>query len=217
VSATNAAAAIGSLYAAVEGLAATSGAPSGDLTGNTTWNGLLGVNNVADIDKLSFGDGDTLTLTGDADTYFIFNIKNEFAMTGTAQIVLGGGLTPDHVLFNMLKDGDGGDAGKNVTVSGTSIGFGTILALDRNVTFNSDSGKTSTWTGRVFGDDSGKTISFGQAVVLNQPDFQAPGRTPEPPSAVLLLTAMLVGLGIHRFRSSRPARSARIQPSFSPT
>jgi hypothetical protein len=103
-----------------------------------------------------------------------------------------------------------------VTVGGTSIGFGTLLALDRNVTFNSDGGKTSTWTGRVFGDDSGKTISFGQAVVLNQPGFVGPvGQTPEPSSAILLLTALLFGLWTSRSRS-KAERSTPAQPAFLP-
>src|SRR5205814_6049075 len=63
IPAANAAAAIASLYAAVEGLAATAGAPSGDLTGDFAWSGSTG-NNVATLHSLNLGDGDVLTLTG---------------------------------------------------------------------------------------------------------------------------------------------------------
>jgi hypothetical protein len=44
------------------------------LSGDFAWNGSTG-DNVATLHKLALGDGDVLTLTGDANTYFIFNIQ----------------------------------------------------------------------------------------------------------------------------------------------
>jgi hypothetical protein len=211
---------LATLYAFAKAQSATSGSPSGDMAGSNLdvhLNGSTNANDnyVVNLHKLILDNTDKLTLHGNANSYFIFNIENDFQVKGSARIILDG-VDPDHVLFNMLKSADGGDAGKNVDVGGAAIGVGAILALDRGVNFNHDAGSTSTWNGRVFGDDSGKTIQFGSNAIINQPGFVGPAAaTPEPPSVVLLLIAMLAGLGIHRFRS--PAgRPARVRPSFVP-
>jgi len=214
---------LANLYTSVKTLSATAGSPAGDLAGSNLDVNITGftdpnINYVVDLHKLVLDNTDKLTLHGTANSYFIFNIENEFVMKGASKILLDG-VDPNHVLFNMLKSGpDGGDASKDVVVSGTATGFGTILALDRNIVFNADPGSASVWTGHLYGDDSGKTIQFGSNAILNQPGFVGPGpngSTPEPPTVVLLLIAMLAGLGIHRSRS--PAqRPARVQPSFVP-
>ena len=69
----------------------------------------------------------TLTLQGTADSYFLINVKKDFSLAG-GNVVLTGGLTWDHVIFNVL--------GSNGTMklSGQSEFNGILLAANRTVT-----------------------------------------------------------------------------------
>lgn len=75
----------------------------------------------------------TLTLTGTAASYYVIDIANNFSLS-SANVKLSGGLTWDHVLFNVT--------GKTGTTSltGSSEFNGILLAANRNVTL-SDSSK----------------------------------------------------------------------------
>ena len=42
-----------------------------------------------------------VTLDGSPSTYFVFDISGAFDAAGLSQILLGGGLTADNVLFNI--------------------------------------------------------------------------------------------------------------------
>jgi hypothetical protein len=172
------------LYASVKGLSATAGAPSGALSSSFTWNG-NGGNNVASISSFGYSSGDTLTLNGTASDYFIFNITGGWSMSGSAHIALGPNVSPDHVLFNLLQSADGG-TGTDVTASGSSVGEGVILALDRNITFDTPGGD---WTGRLFSDSS-QTIHLFSEATVNQP-------VPEPGTASLVVVG-LIALGLRR-------------------
>jgi len=70
-----------------------------------------------------------LTLRGGANDVFLTNGKGEFAINGPSEILFAGGLSANHVLFNVEGTGDlaaiQGDPG--------SVVNGTILALRRNV------------------------------------------------------------------------------------
>jgi hypothetical protein len=171
------------LYTSVKGLSVTAGAPSGALTSDFLWNG-NGGDNVASLTSFGYSSGDTLTLNGSASDYFVFNISGGWSMSGDAEIILGANVNPDHVLFNMLKTADGG-TGADATASGGSVGFGVILGLDRNITFDTPSGG---WTGRLFS-DSDKTIHLFSHATINQPN---PGPVPEPGTASLAALAIAV-------------------------
>jgi hypothetical protein len=169
------------LYSSVAGLSATAGAPSGALASSLTWNG-SGGNNVASLSSFGYSSGDTLTLNGSASDYFIFNISGGWSMSGSANIVLGANVSPDHVLFNLLETANGG-TGADVTASGSSTGFGVILALDRNITFDLPGGD---WTGRLFS-DTDKTIHLFSEATINQPVLPVPEATTFIAGALLLL------------------------------
>lgn len=166
-----------SLYAAVKSLSPTAGAPSGNLTSDFSWTG-SGGNNIASLTSFGYSAGDVLTLTGTASDTFIFNITGGWSMSGSAVIVLNG-ISADQVLFNMLQTADGG-TGAAVTASGSSVGFGTIEALDRNITFDTPGGS---WTGRLFSDTT-KTIHLFSDATINQPPV------PEPSSLSFALLAL---------------------------
>ncbi len=184
-----------SLYASVKGLSATAGAPSGNLSSTLTWNGSAG-NNVASLTSFNYKSGDTLTLDGGASSYFIFNISGGWSMSAGAKIILGANVSPDHVLFNLLQSADGG-TGVDVTANGSATGEGVILALDRDITFDTPSGG---WTGRLFS-DSGNTIHLFSEATINQP-VVVPEATTLISGALLLLPFAASALRNLRSRTS---------------
>ena len=172
------------LYTSVQGLSATAGAPSGGLTSDFTWSG-SGGNNVASLTSFGYSAGDTLTLNGTASDYFIFNISGGWSMSSGANIVLGANVSPDHVLFNLLQSADGG-SGADVTANGSSTGYGVILALDRNITFDTPGGS---WTGRLFS-DTDKTIHLFSEATINEPVRPQP--VPVPEATTFIAGALLL-------------------------
>ena len=129
-------------------------------------------------------------------------------------ILIEAGIGGTHVAERAQEEGGGN---QQVTIQGTASGFGTILALNRNINFNpADNSSTSsgqgTWTGRLFG-GNGNTITVQNPAVLTDPSLVMSSQTPEPPTVVLLLTALLVGLGIRRVRWRG---FTRLQPALSP-
>jgi len=69
----------------------------------------------------------TLTLEGTATTTFIINVTRQFSLTGSARVVLSGGLQWNQVFFNVLGPGT------RVSLSGHTSLFGTITAPERTV------------------------------------------------------------------------------------
>jgi len=72
---------------------------------------------------------DTLTLRGGANDYFVFNIRGDFSFRNST-MRLQGGLTADHVLFNITTTG----ATVDIRNARSAI-FGTILAPRGNVSY----------------------------------------------------------------------------------
>jgi Flp pilus assembly protein TadG len=94
----------------------------------------------------------TLTLQGTTPTTtFVFNVSNQFSLTGSARIVLSG-ITPFNVVYNVLGTG-------NASVGGTSQLKGILLANRRDVTLSSQ----SITTGEVVGNKV--TISGGAQLI----------------------------------------------------
>jgi hypothetical protein len=108
------------------------GLPSTDTRTSFTGNGnvtILGApgNNVFNLTNFTLSGG-TFTLVGTAATNFIFNISNQFSLSGAAQIVLSGaGFTSDNVLFNVTTPGS------KVDLSGQSSLQGIVMANQRTV------------------------------------------------------------------------------------
>lgn len=74
----------------------------------------------------------TLTLQGTASSFYVINVQKDFSLTN-AYVKLSGGLTWDHVLFNVR-----GSSGLT-TISGTSEFNGILLAANRTVTLKDNS------------------------------------------------------------------------------
>jgi hypothetical protein len=71
--------------------------------------------------------GATFTLQGGAADNFIINVSSEFSLSGTAKIILSGGVKWNDVLFNVIGGGN------EVKLSGQSYLEGILMANNRTV------------------------------------------------------------------------------------
>ena len=145
----------------------------------------------------SFYDRTTFTINGTSSQSVVVNIPSTDGLGFDGSIVLTGGITSDHVLFNF-------DAGDFETLSG-----GDTLAIDTG-------GNTTTGTfldpngdiqivdsairGRILGGDTLDMLISGSTIVA-PPPFAAP-----EPTSLFLLGAGLVAFGIIRRRHRPLAR-----------
>ncbi len=148
--------------------------------------------NFANVDLNS----DTITFTGSSNDYIIVNVKNELKINNS-HFILTGGIPVDHILWNLIQSGDGGDASKNVTIGGSDTQFaGVFLALDRKISISDNNG-----TGRFYGGKSTQTdkdFTFVSGVTLAAPTTPVP----EPGSLFLLGSGLIgiVGFARRKFR-----------------
>lgn len=109
---------------------------------------------VLNLTDFELDSHDTLTLNGTAGTSFIFNITHDFQMKGDSQIVLGPGIDPLDVLFNVR--GTGSDA----KIEGHAKFRGILMANMRKAKAAGDS--------TTFGEIIANHIDIkGKAVVKN--------------------------------------------------
>jgi hypothetical protein len=120
--------------------------------------------------------GQNITLNGTAADWFIFNITTKFNMQDAAEIVLAGGITPDHVMWNL-------NAGVDVSTSG-GLNQETIL---RGILLGLEGSKVNLSPGALFGEIavSGDISLASGASVVNQ-----------VPDAGSTFALMAIGLGL---------------------
>jgi hypothetical protein len=118
-----------------------------------TLSGAPGETVVLNLKSFQLKGNATLTLQGTATTNFIINVKNQFALSGNARILLSGGAQWNNVLYNV--SGPGAD----VTVDGNSSLQGILMATKRTVRLTG----SSLVTGEVIGNRN--VISGGSQVV----------------------------------------------------
>lgn len=81
-----------------------------------------------ELRDLHLGPATQLTLVGQADTTLVLRVARKFRLGAAAKVVLQGGLTADHVLWNVE-----GTAGGHPDLAGDSEFAGTILAPKRSL------------------------------------------------------------------------------------
>lgn len=118
--------------------------------------------NVLNLTDLVITNG-TLTLSAPIDGLFIINITGKFSLSGGSDILVGGGLSPLNVLYNIIG------AGEKVSISGgTTNGVpnmtinGIILAPQREISVNA-----GLVIGEVIG--GGKQITITSGGQVNNP------------------------------------------------
>lgn len=120
-----------------------------------------------------------ITLNGGATQYIVVNVTGNLALTGTASLLLSGGITPDHVIYYFNNAGCTFNTHVGDTVSGIMLGPSCAMTLD------------GTWNGELI---SGDGISLLSNANVNQPTTT----TPEPGSLALLGTGLLALGGLVR-------------------
>jgi hypothetical protein len=111
---------------------------------------------VLKITDFNLDKNDTLTLNGPAGTAFILNITHNFAMHGNSQIVLGPGINPMDVLFNVRG------TGSDTIIDGKSKFRGILMANQRNAKAAGDS--------TTYGEIIARHIDInGNAIIKNPP------------------------------------------------
>jgi hypothetical protein len=140
--------------------------------------------NAITLSSVNLGGSSVLTLSGSAADVFYVNVAGTFDTGGTSAIMLTGGLTADHVLFNITGSGGGANL---VHIAGTGGASGVFLAPDRPFTLTA-----TTLDGRIFD---------GQQILI-----QSGASVQGPQTAVPLPGTATAGLGLLGLTAAGVAR-----------
>jgi hypothetical protein len=160
-------------------------------------------NRVFIVSSINFPNG-TFTITGAATDYVVLNIADGVGNNGlNGSVVLAGGITSDHVLFNYTpstsnlttynNDYASLSGGPTMTISTNGL---TTTGIFLNPT-GDFSVNHSTVNGRIFGGDTKNSAFVSGANLVAPPDI-----VPEP-SGVILCGIGLAGLAIWKSRHGR--------------
>lgn len=140
------------------------------------------------LDNLLLIGGETLTVTGAVDDYFVFNITERAHLGSGANILLEGGITAENVIFNFVSSTVNHTfeiGGANI--SGTFLSSGRTFILGDGATLNNSRFYTN------------------EAIVGNVQDVRFPTasstKVPEP-STIIIFTLALVGLFLRGFKQA---------------
>jgi hypothetical protein len=175
------------------------------VNGNSVFTGTIGHINTELGPESTFTAGTTFTIHGSSSDFVVINIPSTDGLGFDGSIVLEGGITSDHVLFNFDKGNFDNLTGGDTLTIDTNGNPTTGIFLDPNGDFQITD---SMIFGRIFGGGSqvDSTISSSnpssfRTSIVAPPPFP----TPEPTSLVLLGSSLAV-FGIIR-RRQRPAAS----------
>jgi hypothetical protein len=159
---------------------------------------------VVDLSGLTRNNKD-LTIQGDSSQTFVINVRGGMTLN-TSSILLSGGVTANHVLFNVV----GG--GLTINEVSTSTLNGTFLDLAGGIILNTSAG-TTTLNGSLVG-EAGMTINGSTSI--NAGSFTDPAIAPELPTIAIAGMAFLLLMGRTGFDYLRRRRAATGPPPTGP-
>ena len=123
--------------------------------------------NIINLNSINLtGDGQYLTLNGSSSDYFLINVSGSIKLTHqNGGIRVSGGVTPSHVLFNILSNSNDG-----LKVSGNASLAGTYLAPNAGIGLD-----PAQLEGEII---SGKNIALTSGVWIEQEPFWPPSSCP---------------------------------------
>ena len=134
-----------------------------------------------------------VTINGTASQFVVININNGTSNENfQGPLLLSGGITPDHVLWNFT--GTSGNLGG--TTNGAAV---TGIFLAPNMAFNADN---ITFEGRLFGGAPNADFETVSGFTLVQ------AGVPEPSTTALGLVTAVFGLGYARYRRKNATPAA---------
>lgn len=147
-------------------------------------------NYVFKVNSFQFNNGSTLTINGGADQYVVLNFAANAQFGGTIQ--LSGGITSDHVLFNLAGNNNTLQISANAaTLTGTFLDANGNISIDHSVL-----------NGRLFGGDS-QNEQIVSGALINAPVSPVP-----EPSTMLAGALVLLPFGASTLRILRQGRRA---------
>jgi len=137
------------------------------------------------IDNLLLTSGESLTITGGVDDYFVFNIAERAHLGSGANILLEGGIAAENVIFNFVSSAINHTfeiGGANI--SGTFLSSGRTFILGDGATLNNSRFYT---TEAIVGNV--QDVRFPKHLSINVPE----------PSTIVIFAFALIGLSIRKF------------------
>jgi hypothetical protein len=125
-----------------------------------------------------------ITISGDASSYFIFQVASQFVSNSGTETILTGGIDPNHILW--LYSGTSALA---LTGGNTSNNEwdGTVISPHADIQIHDRA-----FNGEYIG---GQNIAITSNPLVNDVSFAAPIVTPEPETFSLIAGAGLIALG----------------------
>jgi len=175
------------------------------VVGNGSANNLIGNGGINVVDYYGGNINGTVTLSGGANDVFYINVGANMAMSG---VVLSGGVTANHVFWNIIN-------GQNANLSGTLNG--TFLAFNASGQATSINVNQATVNGDIYvaGLDANNVTVNG----LPAGGAVATAMAPEASSLVIIsaLACCVIGSSLQRFLTSKQRAAAfRLQKDKSP-
>jgi choice-of-anchor A domain-containing protein len=163
-----------------------------DITNAQTITGNGGLN-VIDLNSLKLHGSGTLTLSGSASDFFVFNITGSYSQSGPSSVLLSGGVLAQNVLWNFIGSGQGAQ----IATGMNGVAQGTFLSPFRDFSITD-----TTLFGSVIADGD---LKIGSQALVIQP---VPEVTP---------ASVLIGfLGLVVAVSSRRILCKRMRPAAIP-
>ena len=168
---------------------------AGNVTSSTVFTPIGGTKIIDITGNVNLGGSSTLSFSGTASDYFIVNVGGSFNMGGTASIVLSGGLTPQHLIWNIELNSP---STVGLSLASGTHSFGTFLAVNTSTKIDGGTSANPALTGAIIGDGT----AGGTGILIQSTAWISGAPIPIPEPTALALGALAFGLFAFRRRKA---------------